>query len=759
MKHLHLRSVALQRNAALAILLCTPMFFAAAQDAPPANTQSKNPPANVSAHVPTNMPADAPAKAHALATNDAGADTGTLSAITVTADALDFDDSRPVSVSSATKTSLNTKDVPQTVTSLEVSKFKVYGINDLSVLLDGVPGVDTEYDTRGDGIYLRGFEASSGDIFRDGIRASGQIRRSTANVERIEILKGPASVLYGRGAGGGMVNLISKQASFDAVSSLGLRAGSYGNRGATVDVNRAINENVAVRLTADYEQANSFRRGIENRNKMVSPSILFDNRQGLTWVGQYTWDKVWRRPDRAPSYENLPADVSYRTAYAHPDDYIKDNMQMLRSVLGYRFNNGWQAKWTLGYHDANQDFDYLYAGNYCQPDGTSATNGRACNTPGLMTFTRAWQETKNTSLGNALDFTGKLKTGTVEHDILIGAEFTQEKRLPAIAVAAPASGRADAYTYGVNPYNPIWEHDKNPPGALTIWNRHKAKSQSIYVQDLINFGQQWKLMAGLRYDRYEYSSLNRLRDSGRSFSGSSFSPRIGLIWQPVPQHSLYAAYSKNFEPYGGQGMLSVSTNPDEIVNTDPQYARQLEVGIKSDWLDNALSTQIALYSLEKYNFRYRPDPDNNPYYWAVQGKRRSKGVEASLTGRVADGWYIRSGLGWQEAKVLQDAATPANTGNYLPNAARKNGNLFVRWVPRSDFYGEVGVTYRGSAYTSLANTSERPGYTRWDASIGWRPMPWTVTLAVTNVGNKRYWRASNMPGSPRTFLLSANYMF
>lgn len=674
-----------------------------------------------------------------------------LTEVTVTADALDLDDSRPKSVSTATKTNLDTKDVPQSITTLEVSKFKVYGINDLSVLLEGVPGVDTDYDMRGDGVMIRGFSADAGDIYRDGIRTSGQIRRSTANIERVEVLKGPASVLYGRGAGGGVVNMISKQANFESISSLGMRMGSYGNRGGTVDINRVVSDNVAVRLTADYEQANSFRRGIENRNKMISPSIAYDNRQGLTWLGQYTYDSVWRRPDRAPSYNNLPSDVSYRTAYAHPEDYVEDKMQMFRSVLGYDFGNDWSAKWTLGYHDANQDFDHLYGGSYCKPDGTRFSNGAACNTPGLMTFTRAWQVTNNKTFSNAFDVIGKANTYGIGHDLLIGFEFTQEKRSPDLAT--------NAYVGGVDPYNPVWTSSKPAQIAATTSNRHSAKAQGMYVQDLISLTEQWKIMAGLRWENYSFKTHNLINDRQRSYSGNALSPRLGIIFQPVPQHSLYASYSKNFSPYGGRGTLGVSVNEDAVFDDEPQFSRQLEVGVKSDWFDNALSSQFAIYNLEKYNIRYQPDPENDPFTWAMRGAERSRGMEASLTGRVADHWYVRSGIGVQKAIVKRDVSTPANEGKQLANTARRTGNFFVRYVPRNDLYAEVGVTYRGSSFTNLANTSERPSYARYDASIGWRPLPWTVTLAVTNLTNKRYWRNSTMPGAPRTFLISGNYLF
>ncbi len=693
----------------------------------------------------------------------AGADAGaggnmhSLGTVSVEADVLDPDDARPKAVSTATKIPLPVKDIPQTIESIEVSKFKTYGINDLSVMLDGVAGVDTTYDMRGDGIMIRGFEASSGDIYRDGIRASGQIRRSTANTERIEVLKGPASVLYGRGLGGGVVNMISKEANFDAISSVGIRGGEWSNRGATVDLNHVVSPYIVVRLTADQEEAHSFRRGIKNRNKMVSPSILLDNQNGLRWLAQYTYDEVWRRPDRAPSYNNLPSDVSHKMAYAHPDDYVEDRMHMWRSVLSYEFAPDWSVKWTSALHKASQNFDHLYGGSYCQTDGTLMSNGKACKNPGMMTFTRAWQKTDNRTLTNMLDLIGKFDTGPLRHDVLVGIEYSDEERRPVLATSG--SDPSIAYVTPVNPYAPDWSVPKTPRGEATTINRHEAKSKGIYFQNLISFTPQWKLLAGIRFDRYEFSSHDKIKGLKRSYDDSTRSPRVGLIWQPVEAHSFYVSYSKNFAPYGGRGLISVSVSSDAVYDEEPQYSRQYEVGVKSDWMNGRLSSQISLYELELYNKRYQPDPENDPYNWAVRGKERSRGVEMSLTGRLARHWYIRSSVGMQQAKIIEDKAQPASEGNYKDGVARKNGSIYLRYVPHEQWYGELGVIFKGSIYNDLANTSERSGYAMWNASIGYRALPWTATLAVTNLTDKRYWRSTSMPGTPRAFLLSATYAF
>jgi len=662
----------------------------------------------------------------------------TLPTLQVNASQYDPDDVRPEGVTTATKTYLAPKDIPQTIDTLEVNKYKSYGINDLATMLDGVPGVNTTYDMRGEGVYIRGFKADESDIYRDGVRESGQVRRSTANVERIEILKGPASVLYGRSAGGGVVNMVSKQARFDAKSSITLRGGSWDNVGGTIDINRVLNENVAVRLTADREQAHSFREGIRNRNEMVSPSILVDTRTGWRWTGQYTYDNVWRVPDRGPVYDQLPAGVSIRKGFAAPGDYVEDRLRVLRSDLSYDFNNRWSLRWVASKREASQDFDHYFAGTY-----------RAAT--GKITPNYAWQQTRNTTLSNTLDLTGKFSTGSIKHDLLVGLEASEEERAP--RVGQPGS------TFSYDPFQPIVWPSRPVQGNPTQDNYHKGKGQALYMQDLVSLTEQWKLLLGLRYDSYDFQSTNRIANLTRKTDGNGFSPRVGVVWQPVREHSFYASWNKSYSPYGGRGILSVETAVGAVPDDEPQYSRQSEVGVKSDWLGGALSTQVSVYQLEKYNIRYRPDPENDPYTWAIRGKDRSRGIEFSAAGRVASSWYVRGGVAFMEAKVAEDAQNPANVGLYLRDTAKRNGNLFLRYAPKGPWYGEVGVTYTGSRFTNAANTALLPGYTRWDALVGWRQDAWTVTVALSNLFDKQYWRSSSMPGAPRSVLVSANYQF
>ena len=667
----------------------------------------------------------------------------------VTANIKDDNDQRLKNSSTATKMPFDVKDIPQTINAINLEQQKVYGQTDLGVIVNRLPGVDTTYDMRDEGIKIRGFSASSGDIYRDGVRASGQVRQSTANIERIEVLKGPASVLYGRGSGGGMINMISKQANFDSPTTLSVRGGSWDKYGGMVDINRILNDKLAIRMTVDHQSDGSFRKGIKQRDTMVSPSIFYDNLDGVNWLVQYTSDHLWRIPDRAPAYYTLPKGVSKKTAYAHPDDYVKDKFNSWRSVLGLEFNHHWSVKLTNVYRKADQNFDHLYAGNYCDLNGR-LSNGRACQYQGKIQFRRAWQETANKTYGNTLDLIGKFDTANINHDMLLGIEYNIEKRQPRLALT-------DIYPELVDPFHPHWNSKKPHHNQLSTKTDHQSTSKGFYWQDLITFNPHWKILAGLRYDNYDFSSKDRLRHQSRSYDGHSLSPRVGLIWQPVEQHSLYASYSKNFAPYGGRGIITISTNQQTVFDNKPQYSRQYELGVKSDWLNDKLSSQIAVYQLELYNVRYQPDAVNDPYNWQVKGSDRSQGIELSVTGQLSSQWYINSGISYQQAKVHKDKKTPANEDKYLPNTAKHSGYVNLRYLPYENWFTELEVNYKGSMYNDDKNTSKRPGYVLWNAAVGYQSPSFDVTLALTNLLAKTYWRSSSMPGTPRAFLVTASY--
>lgn len=683
---------------------------------------------------------------------------------TITIEAMDDGDPIKTYVdykkANVTRNGLDKKDIPQTIDTIDVSKYKLYGANDLSVMLQGTPGIDTSYDMRGDGISIRGFSADAGDIYRDGVRESGQVRRSTANVERIEILKGPASVLYGRSAGGGVINMVTKYANFDSKSSFGAFLGSYDNVGATFDINQILSTNWALRVTGEKNDTNSFRQGIGSNEEMVSPSITFrSDDERLTWTGQYTYDKLHRTSDRGPSYDNLPKGTSIRMGFAQDGDYVEDTLQTFRSDLKYEINDQWKMHWSLSYREAEQNFDHFYSGTYCNADGITNA-GKDCAKPGYISQIYYWQQTENKTAGSSLDLQGDFYTGSIQHQLTTGFDFSKEQRNPILS-NKNADGSA-IYGY-VNPMTGERESNRgtgHPPTSHTLY---ESTNYGLFAQDLISITPEIKIMLGVRYDRYDSNATGKLKgstDEGKTqtIDDSTWSPNAGIVWQPTENHSLYASYSRSFAPFGGRvsvNTVSPSTNL-KLFDADPQYSDQYEVGIKSDWLNKRLNTQFSVFNISKHNIRSYDEPRDE---WSVVGEHESKGLEFSFIGQAFDNVYIRGGYGYKDATIKENKLDTRLEGKQLAGSSKQTGNLFIRYIATEKAYGEIGATYVGSYYTNNDNLIQMPDWTRLDAAIGYKDNSWGATFAVNNLTDKAYWRSSSMPGTPRNYLFRLNYFF
>lgn len=632
------------------------------------------------------------------------------------------------------------KEIPQTIDVLNIQRNKNYGTNDLSSILEGNAGIDATYDMRGENIFLRGFQADANDIYRDNVRESGQVRRSTANIERVEILKGPASVLYGRSNGGGVINLISKSANFNHLKQLTLSYGSWQTRSLGIDLNEVVNHNLAIRLTGEIGSGNSWRIGIKNRNKMISPSIRWrsDDRK-LSWLGQYTYDSSWRVPDRNPSkaeYEKMG--ISTDRGFARPGDFVSDRLHFWRSELKYQLTDNWSFNWLLAYRIANQDFDHYFNGTF-NPDSNT------------LNQSYAWQETSNQTLSGSLNIHGNFSTGKITHQLISGVDISKENRNPLIGTLR---------NQGINPYQPeTWQHI-SPRPAATIDNHHHVVTTELFAQDLVQIVPSLKVMIGGRLSHYSFQSTN-INQETSGYRGHTFSPNLGVVWDATQNHTFYASYNKSFSPYGGGGYIGVdSKNTADTFNKEPQVSTQWEMGMKNSWINGRLNTTLSAYQIELSNIRYRPDPTDLTR-WAIRGKQRSRGIEFSALGQLAPQWYIRSSLGWLAAKIIEDKATPSNEGHYLNNTSNFSGNIFIRYTPNKHFYSEIGLTRLGKRhfYDRSGSYQPLPGFTRLDALIGWKYQAWSATFALSNVLNTRYWRSDSMPGNPRSFTTRLGYEF
>ncbi|WP_279452222.1 TonB-dependent receptor [Aeromonas hydrophila] len=640
-------------------------------------------------------------------------------------------------VATATRTNTPAKLVPQAIDSVKASELTAFGQPTLSEALTGIPGVNASGDTRFDGVNIRGFSASN-DFYLDGFRDDMQYTRDLGNTERVEVLKGPAAVLYGRGSTGGIVNRVSKKPQKGLESSVSAQVGSFDSRRLAADLNGEAGEQVQVRLNLAQEDKDSFRNGVTSKRTLLAPSVNWEINDKLNWLLQYERNEHDRTPDRGiPGVNGRPADVPKEYVYSDTRrDFIDDVAQSTRSRLSWDINEQWQLRQQLGYTSLDSQFDNTYV--------TSVKGDK-------VTRARWQQDLKANSLISNTEVEGQLQTGPVEHRLLVGFEQNWQERTPKLYQNATAIPAGNLYDPGSLP-----TYD----GAMKLSSdaNHKVRGYGLYVQDQLSLGD-WHLLAGLRRDDFTVTSRRNDLNKEETVSVTSLSPRLGLVWNPIEEHAFYASYSKTFTPVGGE--LIGITPGDKNNNLDPQHTRLYEGGVKSDWLDGRLATTLSLYRLEMYNKRSKDPLD--PTKVILTGLQRTEGIELSARAQLTDELYLRGGIAIQDAEQVK--ADADLQGKRPMNVSRQNGELFAGYQSgKQGWFGETGVTAVGDRFADNANTTTLPGYARFDARAGYRWQQWEAQLSVENLTDHDYFVSATsasqiMPGTPRQLHLSAAYRF
>lgn len=619
--------------------------------------------------------------------------------------------------------------------------------------LTSVPNVSDAGDTRFDGLRIRGFDASS-DLYLDGVRDDAQYVRDLRNVERIEVLKGPAAVLYGRGSLGGVVNRISKKPGFGVESRLQSQIDNYGLRSILADIDRPVGERFAVRLNVGYASADSFRDEVNSKTWIVAPSILWQPSPDTSVLLQYEHDSNERLPDRGiPGLNGRPARVDISTYYGDPArDVINDRVDTIRGRISHRFAPAWELRYSGGYIALDNDFMNTYV------TGVNATTLR-------VSRARFAQELSARTQTHSLELEGRFTTGLLRHHILLGAEALWQNRTPYLTTTAGAVPTLSLF-------NPDLTQQHVGPLVLSSDNDHRARNLGAFVQDQISLPGGIELVVGLRADRFRIRSRSRSATGVESVAArttDTLSPRIGIVYTPTwaTNHSAYATWTKGFAPVGAGtiGITPPTNSGAAAANAlDPEKTRLFEVGLKSGWASQ-LETTLSVYDLDLYN-RRTADPDR-PGFVLLIGRQRSRGVEASIAGSVYGNFGLRGGVGYQDARILRDTPSSAGVslaGNRPANIAKVNGSLFATYRPPAGLFAEAGVIFVGSRWADNANTVTLPGYERIDVMVGYRFKKFDIRAAVTNVADVVWYRTATsagqiQPGNPRTATVSANYRF
>ncbi|QWZ94252.1 TonB-dependent siderophore receptor [Aeromonas sp. FDAARGOS 1411] len=640
-------------------------------------------------------------------------------------------------VATATRTNTPAKLVPQTIDSVKVSELTAFGQPTLSEALSGIPGVNASGDTRFDGVNIRGFSASN-DFYLDGFRDDMQYTRDLGNIERVEVLKGPAAVLYGRGSTGGIVNRVSKKPQKGQESSVTARVGSFDSQRLAADLNGEASEQVQLRLSMAQEDKDSFRNGVKSKRTLLAPSANWEISDNLNWLVQYERNEHDRTPDRGiPGVNGRPADVPREYVYSDTSrDFIDDVAQSTRSRLSWDINDQWQLRQQLGYSTLDSQFDNTYV--------TSVKGDQ-------VTRSRWQQDLKAKNLISNTEAEGLFQTGPVEHRLLAGFEQNWQERTPKLYQNATAIPSGNLYDPGSLPtYN----------GAMKLSSdaKHKVRGNGLYLQDQLSLGD-WHLVGGLRRDDFTVTSRRYDLNKEESVSVNSLSPRLGLVWNPLEDHAFYTSYSKTFTPVGGE--LIGITPGDKNNGLEPQNTRLYEGGVKSDWLNGKLATTLSLYRLEMYNKRTKDPLD--PTKVILTGLQRTEGIELSARAELTDEIYLRGGFAIQDAEQVK--ADADLQGKRPMNVSRQNGQFYLGYKSgEQGWFGETGVTAVGDRFADNANTTTLPGYARFDARAGYRWQQWEAELSAENLTDHEYFVSATsanqiMPGTPRQLSLTGTYRF
>jgi catecholate siderophore receptor len=645
-----------------------------------------------------------------------------------------------------TKTDEPLREVPASVTVVPGQLMKDQAMQSLSDVFRYVPGVLTHQgEGNRDQIILRG-NSTTADFYVNGVRDDAQIFRDLYNLERVEVLKGPGGMIFGRGGAGGVVNRVTKRPVFGEVGEANLTVGSWEQLRGTVDVGRQAGDSVAWRLNAMGERGNSFRDGVELERFAINPTVTFmvNPQTALTLDLEHLDDR--RTADRGfPSQNGRPFDADPSTFFGNTDQSTAESkVDALSAVLEHDFGEGLTLKNNLRYARYDKFYQNVYPGS-------------AVNAAGTMRLSAYNNANLRTNVFNQTDLTKKLTTGSIEHTLLAGVELGHQNsdNVRNSGFFGPTASATNATVSSSAPYAVATGFRQAGTDANNVVRSDIA---AAYVQDEIAFTPQWKVLAGVRYDHFKVDFDDRRTSNpptDLSRTDNNFSPRLGLVWIPTAASTYYISYSYAFLPSGEQ--LGLATTTADLA---PEKSINYEIGARWN-LRPGLTLSTAVFRLNKQDVRVA-DPAN-PGFFVKTGEQRTDGIEIGLQGDVTRYWQVYGSYAHLDGKIVNpiNSGTAATAGAIIP-AGRRIGlvpeNTFALWNKFELGAGwgtGLGVIYQGASYTSFNNTVQLPSFYRVDGALYYifPGRKTRIALNVENLLDKEYFPTSDgdnniSPGAP-----------
>ena len=670
------------------------------------------------------------------------------------------------STSSATKTNTPLVNIPQSVSVVTREFIRDQSFQSLTEVTRYVPGVAIHQgEGNRDELVIRGVD-SSANFFVNGFRDDVQYFRDLYNTQSLEILKGPSALIFGRGAGGGLVNRTLKQADGTRVYEATMQTGSYGDKRVALDAGQAVNEYVAVRLNAFYENSDTFRQYGHLERYGFNPTVMLKPTDDTTIKLSYEAYHDYRLADRGNPSQGLPGGATrfnptapfapngdLTTFFGSPlFNYAHVDVQTGMAVIDHDFGNGLTVRNGSYYADYNRGYQNVFPGG----TGAPAALGGGAVTPNLATLTlNAYQNyTPRENAFNQTDFVYKTMTGPVRHTIAFGTEFGRQTGL-SLRNSGVFPYNANNPFDIVNPFNPTYFGPVVFKHLATDANsKYRLNIASGYAQDQIEVTRWLQFLVGARYDSFDLSALDLNTVTQRNRVDEKVSPRAAVIVKPIDTVSLYTAWSISYLPASGDQFSTLNTG---TLILQPQKFENTEIGAKWNINPKLLFTAAA-YELVRTNVPIA-DPSGNGLFFP-SGAHRIRGFETALTGYVTPDWQSQFGYAYADARITSDTSTTIVAGNRVQLVPYNQFSLWNKYQIDPIWSAALGVIYFSDSFASSDDTVRLPGFVRVDAALYAKlSEQWKMQLNVENIFNKGYWATADgnnniSPGQPRTFRLT-----
>ena len=604
-------------------------------------------------------------------------------------------------------------DIPQSLSIVTSEQIQDQAFQNIGDVLRYTPGLSiSQGEGHRDAIIIRGIQTTA-DFFIDGLRDDVQYYRPLYNVSQVEVLRGSNALLFGRGGGGGVINRVQKKPVIgETFTTFSTGADTFGAHSTNLDVNLEAGSNHAFRLNAYFQGLANHRDFFDGDGYAVNPTYRFETGEGTSFDLSYEHVYDERVVDRGvPSRvvdagPDVPLEGYTDTFFGSPDEnYTTFRADILRARVNHDFSDTLRGNVTLQYADYDKVYQNLYPS-----DAVVVTEGRFDE----VELDGYRDPTERQNLIGQANLVWDFGTGGLEHTLLFGMEFGDQQTANSRQDNVFAANGDDQLVI------PFTDPLEIPEFAFTNPVRDResdVRFTSVYLQDQVDLTDSFKLVAGLRLDEFDIDVLDRIEqndgdanDGNFTRNDSEVTPRLGFIYKPADNLSIYASYSETFLPQSGDQFLTLNLDTQ---STRPQFFENREVGLKWD-LRPDLSLTAAVFELERESFT-TVDPEDQEQLLIVDGST-TQGFELQFVGNVTRDWSVSAGYSYLDGEVSR-ADGGGNDGNRTRQTPENMFSLWSNYALSERLGLGLGVTYQDSFFVTEDNAVEVPSYTRVDAAV------------------------------------------